>query len=243
MLEEIKQYMNEHGLETYRPKTVLFDMDGVLYDSMKFHAIAWHEAMAKYGIDMPEIEGYLYEGMRGVETIAIKCREQWGREVPEDEAMEMYLEKSRIFHSMTKATIMPGVKDLQYFMLSKGMQITVVTGSGQPPLLAGLARDFEGIIEADKIVSAKDVKQGKPAPDPYLLGMERMGSKAEETIVVENAPLGVQAGRAAGCFVIGVNTGPLPDSQLKDNGAHVVFHDMFEAKEALEHLLDSPITK
>lgn len=235
--------MNEHGLETYRPKTVLFDMDGVLYDSMKFHAIAWHEAMAKYGIDMPKIEGYLYEGMRGVETIAIKCREQWGREVPEDEAMEMYLEKSRIFHSMTKATIMPGVKDLQHFMLSKGMQITVVTGSGQPPLLAGLARDFEGIIEADKIVSAKDVKQGKPAPDPYLLGMERMGSKAEETIVVENAPLGVQAGRAAGCFVIGVNTGPLPDSQLKDNGAHVVFHDMFEAKEALEHLLDSPITK
>lgn len=235
--------MNEHGLEAYRPKTVLFDMDGVLYDSMKFHAIAWHEAMAKYGIDMPEIEGYLYEGMRGVETIAIKCHEQWGREVPEDEAMEMYLEKSRIFHSMTKATIMPGVKDLQHFMLSKGMQITVVTGSGQPPLLAGLARDFEGIIEADKIVSAKDVKQGKPAPDPYLLGMERMGSKAEETIVVENAPLGVQAGRAAGCFVIGVNTGPLPDSQLKDNGAHVVFHNMFEVKDALERLLDSTITK
>ena len=239
MIEEIKQYMNEHGLEAYRPKTVLFDMDGVLYDSMKFHAIAWNKAMAKYGIDMPEIDGYLYEGMRGVETISIKCREQLGREVSEDEAMEMYLEKSRIFHSMTKATIMPGVKDLQRFMLSRGMQITVVTGSGQPPLLAGLARDFEGLIDADKIVSAKDVKQGKPAPDPYLLGMERMGSKPEETIVVENAPLGVQAGRAAGCFVIGVNTGPLPDSQLKDNGAHIVFHDMFEVKDALEHFLDS----
>ena len=239
MLEEIKQYMNEHGLEAYRPKTVLFDMDGVLYDSMKFHAIAWNKAMAKYGIDMPEIDGYLYEGMRGVETIAIKCREQLGREISEDEAMEMYLEKSRIFHSMTKATIMPGVKDLQKFMLSKGMQITDDTGSGQPPLLAGLARDFEGLIDADKIVSAKDVKQGKPAPDPYLLGMERMGSKPEETIVVENAPLGVQAGRAAGCFVIGVNTGPLPDSQLEDNGAHIVFHDMFEVKDALERFLDS----
>lgn len=238
MIEEIKKYMNEHGLEAYRPKTVLFDMDGVLYDSMKVHAIAWHEAMAKYGIDMPEIEGYMYEGMRGVETIAIKCREQWGREIPEEEAMEMYLEKSRIFHSLTKATIMPGIKELQSFMLSKGMQITVVTGSGQPPLLAGLAKDFEGYIDADKIVSAKDVKQGKPAPDPYLLGMERMGSLPEETIVVENAPLGVKAGRAAGCFVIGVNTGPLPDSQLSDNGAHVVFHDMFEAKEALEKALD-----
>ena len=151
MLEEIKQYMKEHGLEAYRPKTVLFDMDGVLYDSMKYHAIAWNKAMAKYGIDMPEIEGYLYEGMRGVETITIKCREQLGREISEDEAMEMYLEKSRIFHSMTKATVMPGVKELQRFMLSRGMQLTVVTGSGQPPLLAGLARDFEGLIDADKI--------------------------------------------------------------------------------------------
>ena len=89
MLEEIKQYMKEHGLEAYRPKTVLFDMDGVLYDSMKFHAIAWNKAMAKYGIDMPEIEGYLYEGMRGVETITIKCREQWGRDISEEEAFEM----------------------------------------------------------------------------------------------------------------------------------------------------------
>ena len=61
-------------------------MDGVLYDSMKFHAIAWNKAMAKYGIDMPEIEGYLYEGMRGVETITIKCREQLGREISEEEA-------------------------------------------------------------------------------------------------------------------------------------------------------------
>ena len=73
MIEEIKQYMKEHGLEAYRPKTVLFDMDGVLYDSMKFHAIAWNKAMAKYGIDMPEIEGYIYEGMRGVETITINA--------------------------------------------------------------------------------------------------------------------------------------------------------------------------
>ena len=65
-----------------------------------------------------------------------------------------------------------------------------------------------------------------------------MGSNPEETIVVENAPLGVKAGRAAGCFVIGVNTGPLPDRQLKDNGANVVFHDMFEVKDALERFLD-----
>jgi HAD superfamily hydrolase (TIGR01509 family) len=116
------------------------------------------------------------------------------------------------------------------------MQITVVTGSGQPPLLAGLARDFEGLIDADKIVSAKDVKQGKPAPDPYILGMERMSSKPEETIVVENAPLGVQAGRAAGCFVIGVNTGPLPDDMLLREGADLIYPKMTALSEDFKRL-------
>lgn len=237
MKEAIEKYKKEHGLKAFCPKAVLFDMDGVLYDSMKYHAIAWHEAMKKYGIKMSELEAYQYEGMRGVETITIMCREQWGREISESEAQEMYMEKSRIFHTLTSAEIMPGVQDLQRMMLAKGLSISVVTGSGQPPLLAKLARDFKGLIDTERIVSAKDVSRGKPAPDPYLLGMERAGSKPTETIVVENAPLGVQSGIAAGCFVIAVNTGPLPDEVLLQSGADVIFHDMDSVRAELEPCL------
>lgn len=233
MKEAINKYMKKHGLREYKPKAVLFDMDGVLYDSMKYHAIAWHEAMKKFGINMPELDAYKYEGMRGVEAIAIMCREQWGRTIPESEAQEMYMEKSRIFHTLTSAEIMPGVQDLQRLMLSKGLAISVVTGSGQPPLLEKLARDFKDLINTENIVSAKDVKQGKPAPDPYLLGMKRAGTSSLETIVVENAPLGVQAGKAAGCFVIAVNTGPLPDSILLESGADIIYHDMESVKRDL----------
>lgn len=226
MKEAIEKYEREHGLKAFRPKAVLFDMDGVLYDSIKYHAIAWHEAMKKYGIKMSELEAYQYEGMRGVETITIMCRQQWGREISESEALEMYMEKSRIFHTLTSAEIMPGVQDLQRLMLAKGLSISVVTGSGQPPLLAKLARDFKDLIDTDRIVSAKDVSHGKPAPDPYILGMQRARSEPTETIVVENAPLGVQSGKAAGCFVIAVNTGPLPDEVLLQSGADVIYHDM-----------------
>ena len=225
--------MKKYGLRSYKPKVVLFDMDGVLYDSMKFHAIAWNKAMQKFGIEMTEHQAYLYEGMRGIEAIALMCKEQQGRDILENEAQEMYMEKSRIFHSLTSAQIMPGIQELQRTLLDKGLRISVVTGSGQPPLLEKLAHDFKDFIDPSLIVSAMDVRKGKPAPDPYLLGMKRIGSNPTETIVVENAPLGVQSGKAAGCFVIAVNTGPLPDSILKDSGADIIFHDMHSVRKAI----------
>ena len=62
----IIKYLEEHGFEAFRPKAVLFDMDGVLYDSMPNHAIAWQESMAKFGIHMTADDAYATEGARGV---------------------------------------------------------------------------------------------------------------------------------------------------------------------------------
>ena len=103
-----------------------------------------------------------------------------------------------------------------------GLTIGIVTGSGQRPLIQRLLTDFGDFITAERIVTAYDVTHGKPAPDPYLIGAAKAGAKPHECIVVENAPLGVKAGVAAGCFTIAVNSGPLPDSILSDCGAHIV---------------------
>ena len=65
----IKKYLEEHGFEALSPKAVLFDMDGVLYDSMPNHAIAWQESMARFGIQMSADDAYATEGARGVDTI------------------------------------------------------------------------------------------------------------------------------------------------------------------------------
>ena len=80
--------------------------------------------------------------------------------------------------------------------------------------------------EASHIVSSFNVKRGKPYPDPYLLALEKGGFKANEAIVVENAPLGVTAGVAAGLFTIAANTGPLKDEVLSEAGASLVFPSM-----------------
>lgn len=76
------------------------------------------------------------------------------------------------------------------------------------------------------MVTAFDVKYGKPNPEPYLMALQKANIQANEAIVIENAPLGVRAGVAAGIFTIAVNTGPLPDSALLDEGANLLFHSM-----------------
>lgn len=217
-------------------KAALFDMDGVLYDSMPGHVVAYRDALSEYGLEITAEDVYACEGMKGTETIMRVAERQWGREITIDEAKEIYEAKCRIFRELPKAKKIEGVEHLMRYMQSIGMQICVVTGSGQLSLLEKLASDFSGIIDAEHIICSRDYKQGKPSPDPYLMGLERCGVDASEAIVVENAPLGVRAGKAAGIFTIAVNTGPLPRETFVNAGADEVFATMYEAQRWLEGL-------
>ena len=213
-------------------------MDGVLYDSMRNHAVAWVQSMQKFGIHMTADDAYATEGARGVDTIRYMVRQQKGIEITEAEAQDMYDEKSRIFHSMPEAPIMPGILSLMEQIDNAGTSIGVVTGSGQRPLIARILRDFGRFVSPEHITTAYDVPRGKPYPDPYLIGMQKAGGlSASEAIVVENAPLGIRAGIAAGCYTIAVNTGPLPDQVLLDAGASILFPSMPALSDAWKELL------
>ena len=231
---EINLYLEKHGIEAFTPKAVLFDMDGVLYDSMPFHARSWHESMARFGIDMAPEEAYAYEGMRGVETIKLLVKRQFGKDISDEEAARMYDAKSEAFHLCPKAEKMDGVEELMRKIKAGGLKIVVVTGSGQKSLLDRLEEDFHGLVSRNLVVTSFDVKHGKPDPEPYLTGLAKAGIKPSEGIVVENAPLGVRAAVAAGIFTAAVNTGPLPDKALADEGANVVLPSMPALRDAWE---------
>ena len=225
----IKKYLERHGFEALRPKAVLFDMDGVLYDSMPNHAIASQQSMAQFGIQMTADDAYATEGARGVDTIRKMVKRQQRRDIDEAEAQRMYDVKSHIFHSLPEAPIMPGVLDLMQQIQADGIQIGVVTGSGQRPLIQRILSDFKNYVDEKHITTAYDVKHGKPNPDPYLVGLKKAGNLMPyEAIVVENAPLGVRAGVAAKIFTIAVNTGPLPAQILLDANADLLFPTMKE---------------
>ena len=236
----IKQYLERHGFEAIDLKAVLFDMDGVLYDSMPNHAVAWQQSMAHFGISMTADDAYATEGARGVDTIRMMVLKQQGREIDEAEAQRMYDEKSRIFHEMPEAPIMPGILDLMHQMKAYGIQTGVVTGSGQRPLIKRILNDFGAFVDEAHITTAYDVKRGKPNPDPYLMGLKKFGGlKPWQAFVVENAPLGVRAGVAARIFTIAVNTGPLPAQVLLDANADLLFPKMSDFSDNWKSLIQS----
>ena len=224
----IQNYLKEKRYNKINLKAVLFDMDGVLFDSMKNHAKAWNKAMAMYDMNLSEEEAYMHEGRTGASTINIVSARERGYEASEDEIKKIYQTKSDIFNSLPKAEPMQGAYTLLQEIKNSGLQPVLVTGSGQLSLIDNLNHHFPGIFQNEYMVTAYDVKFGKPNPEPYLMGLKKAGIEPNEAVVVENAPLGVKAGVAAGIFTIAVNTGPLPDNALLDEGANLLFNSMQE---------------
>ncbi len=194
MTSQSQQDISSFDKTGVSPKVVLFDMDGVLYDSMPNHGVAWQRAMKEFGIHFTLEDSYATEGARGVDTIRKYAKDQLGKELSEEEAQQMYDVKAHYFHEMPEAKVFDGVIDLMQKIKASGLKIGIVTGSAQLPLIERVTRDFGEFVTKDQITTAYDVKRGKPNPDPYLMGLQKAGNYAPaEGIVVENAPLGVHA--------------------------------------------------
>ena len=211
-------------------KAVLFDMDGVLFNSMPYHSEAWHKVMKSHGLTLSREEAYMHEGRTGAATINIVFQRELGREATQEEIESIYQEKSVLFNSYAEAERMPGAWELLQKVKGEGLTPMVVTGSGQLSLLERLEHNFPGMFHKELMVTAFDVKYGKPNPEPYLMALKKGGLK------VENAPLGVEAGHKAGIFTIAVNTGPLDGQVLLDSGADLLLPSMQALCEAWDGL-------
>ena len=209
-------------------KAVFFDMDGVLYDSMGAHADAWSKAFHHFGIDFPPEMVYQNEGRTAQSTINLVYQQNEKRKATDLEIDQIYSKKTELIADYPDAIPFDGVRELMESLKNKGIGIWVVTGSSQDKFLDALLRDFEGLITAERIISGNDVKHGKPNPEPYLTALEKSGFRAGEVIVIENAPLGIQASKAAGIFTIAINTGILDDRILWESGADLLFKNWKE---------------
>lgn len=203
-----------------------FDMDGVLFDSMPHHAIAWEEVMKKHGLSFTARDCYINEGRTGESVIREAMWKARNRDATPDEIEQIYTEKSAYFHQLGETYPIPNVADVLQHVQSCGHQIWVVTGSGQRTLIDSLHAVFPNIFQRDRMITAFDVTHGKPDPEPYLKAWERSGLEKEQCFVIENAPLGIRAGKAAGLTVYAVNTGILTREDLAQ--ADQVFDSMTE---------------
>ena len=203
-------------------------MDGVLFDSMPHHAIAWEEVMKIHDLPFTAYDCYINEGRTGESVIREAFQKAIGRDATPDEVKTIYAEKSAYYHQLLKTTTptIPDVEEVLQFVKNCGSQIWVVTGSGMRTLLDSLNTVFPSIFQQDRMITAFDVTHGKPDPEPYLKAWERSGLKKEQCFVIENAPLGIRSGKAAGLTVYAVNTGILTKEDLSQ--ADKVFDNMTE---------------
>ncbi len=223
--EAIEKYQTSKG-KKLNLKAVLFDMDGVLFDSMGNHTLSWYNAISEAGMVCDRDEFYLFEGATGSYTINRLFNIHYGREATDEEKEQIYKRKSHFFNQLPKAEPIPYALDLLNAVKAEGLVPILVTGSGQRSLLDRLNIYFPEVFTADRMVTAYDVKNGKPHPEPYLRGLKKLNLMPNEAIVVENAPLGVQSAAAAGVFTVAVNTGPIENRILLEAGANVLFDSM-----------------
>ena len=199
-------------------KAVLFDMDGVLFDSMPYHSEAWHKVMKSHGLTLSREEAYMHEGRTGASTINIVFQRELGREATQEEIESIYQEKSVLFNSYPEAKPMPGAWELLQKVKKDGLIPMVVTGSGQLSLLERLEHNYPGMFHKELMVTAFDVKYGKPNPEPYLIALKK-----------------------GGIFTIAVNTGPLNGQVLLDAGADLLLPSMQALSDQWDMLFEKDI--
>lgn len=239
--QAIKEYCTRHGLETWRPHAALIDMDGVLFDSMPGHARAWKRMMEEEGVPCTVEEFFLYEGMTGKATIELLMRERLGREPVPGEVERLYARKTEYFRCQGRRKPMPGADRMLRTLREAGVTRVLVTGSAQSSLLESLEEEYPGAFLPGMRVTALDVTKGKPDPEPYLKGLGIAVCAPTSAMVIENAPLGVQAGHAAGCFTVGLTTGPVPTQALAEAGADIIFASMQEFADALPLIINNRV--
>ena len=101
-------YLAQKGYGRMALKAAMFDMDGVLFDSMKNHAKSWHDTMAHFGMDLPEWEAYMHEGRTGAGTINIVSMRERGHAATAEEIHNTYQYKSELFAPCPTAGRRPG---------------------------------------------------------------------------------------------------------------------------------------
>ncbi len=237
----IEDFRLRTGYAPHDLRGALIDMDGTLYDSMPWHAKAWHRMVTELGIDADENEFFAYEGMTGKATINLLFKRAKGREATDNEVAELYGRKTRYFQENNHAVVMPGAQAMVAEFRRNGITPVLVTGSGQATLINRLADDFDGAFPEQLRITSRDVTRGKPAPEPYLKGLELIHAEPWQAVVIENAPLGVRSGVAAGIFTIAVNSGHLPTEMFAEAGADLLFDSMADCAGVIDKIIDKLI--
>jgi sugar-phosphatase len=202
----------------FSAKAILFDMDGVLMDSTPSVERVWRTWAVKHGLDPEHIADQAH-GRRSIETIrAVAPELDAEKENIEVEQMEI--------DDKEGVTALPGAAELLAHLPAD--KFAIVTSATRPLAVARLG--YAGIPVPRYMITADDVANGKPSPEPFLKGAALLGFNPADCLVFEDSPAGISSARSAGMKAIALQT-TYPAEQLQD--AHAIIGNLADVKAIL----------
>ena len=179
-------------------KGFLFDLDGTLVDSLPAVERSWINWALSWGVNPQDVLAFIHGKQ------AITSLRHFMEGESEETIQKEFIKLEQIEATDTEGvTALPGAHLLLSELNRQNIPWAIVTSGSMP--VASARHKAANLPEPEVFITAEQVKHGKPQPDAYLLGAERLGLAPEDCVVVEDAAAGVMAGLAAGCKVIAVN--------------------------------------
>ena len=205
-------------------KAFIFDLDGVIVDTAKYHYLAWRNLANSLGFDFTEEQNEHLKGVSRVKSLEILL-EIGNINLSEDKKKALLDKKNNEYleyvNKMTPDEILPGVLTVLDFLDKKGVKFALGSASKNASLI------LEKVDLLDRftaLVDGNDVSKAKPDPEVFLIGASKLKKDPENCIVVEDAIAGIQAANKAKMLSIGIGNKEVL------NEANYVFKDMNEIK-------------
>jgi beta-phosphoglucomutase len=192
-----------------KEKAFIFDLDGVIVDTAKYHFLAWRNLANELGFEFTEEHNELLKGVSRVRSLEILL--SIGNVKLSEEEKQRYLVKKNTeylsyVNQMASDEILPGISELLDYLDVNKIKYALGSASKNAPLIlekVGLLNRFTAIVDGN------DVSKAKPDPEVFLIGAKKLNMKPEDCIVVEDAIAGVEAANAAKMMSIGIGDAKL----------------------------------
>lgn len=205
-------------------KAFLFDLDGVIVDTAKYHYLAWRNLAISLGFDFTEEQNERLKGVSRIKSLEILL-EIGNIKLSDDKKAVLLHEKNAEYldyvNKMTSDEILPGVIRVLDFLDKKGVKYALGSASKNASLIlekVNLLDRFSALVDGN------DVSKAKPDPEVFLIGASKLKTEPENCIVVEDAIAGIQAANKAKMLSIGIGKKEVLHE------ANYVFKDMSEIK-------------
>ena len=185
-------------------KAFIFDLDGVIVDTAKYHYLAWRELANQLGFDFSHEQNELLKGVSRVRSLEILL--DIGNVKLDQDEKEKYLHEKneqylKYIAKMDHSEILPGIDEVLHYLKRNKIPFALGSASKNARLIL---KTLNLLDLFDAIVDGNDVSTAKPDPEVFLIGADKLGVPAKECIVVEDAKAGIDAAARAGMTSIGI---------------------------------------